>query len=152
MTFPRLLAGVVAAALAVPVAPVTEALAKDKAVTVSTCTAVGETDVTLAVRHAVRTLKTKKKDRVRARFKAEFEAAPNLGYAKGMRMTITIDGTAVGSRKLRLSEDGDLEAQVSLDSQRRKGRNAYIKSGTIGPGSVVEVSVAGNPVIACTLQ
>lgn len=138
-------AAVVAAAAVLAASP---AAAKDRR-TVLACANVGATDISVQARSVVRVKGTA----VRQQFKVEFEAAPNVpGFTTGQMLSFTVAGVPVGARALKVAPDGDLVAELELDS-RKRGLKAFPAGfPALAVGALVEVGSGGTAVLSCALK
>jgi hypothetical protein len=124
------------------------AAAKDRR-TVLACANVGAVDISMQARSVVRVKGTA----VRHQFKVEFEAAPRIpGFAAGQVLSFTVAGVPVGTRALKTAPDGDLVAELELDS-RKRGANAFPAGfPALAAGALVEVGRGGTAVLSCALK
>src|SRR5689334_20318301 len=70
------------------------------------CKALGGVDISMNAKYEIRSK--------RKRFSAEFEAAPNLGFAAGQRLNVSVDGAVVGSMLLETVLGGDVVGDLNF--------------------------------------
>lgn len=141
---------IIAAAVAVAVSTflVTSAADAKPVRSIVSCAAAGETDISMSSRYVLRTDK-----RLKRNFKAEFEAAPNLGYRVGQVMTVRVGTALAGRVKLVKALNGDVVGKLELESEVSPGSKPFPKGfPTALKGKTVSIRFGSSTALACVLR
>lgn len=115
------------------------------------CDAVGASDGELSARYDQRV----NKKQTRTKFSVEFEATSTGGFVAGQPVVFSVDTVAVGTVPLGAVGQGDLEAELRLDSKAHgRGHKKSFPPGfpVVQAGSMVEAAVNGTVVLGCVLD
>ena len=115
------------------------------------CDATGTGEVGLSVKYEQRV----NPKGTRTKFEAEFEANTADGFVAGQPVVFSVDAIAVGTVPLGSIAQGDLEAELKLDSKARgRGQKKPLPPTfpVVQAGSLVEAAVNGIVVLGCALN
>ncbi|HNR78385.1 MAG TPA: hypothetical protein PKM48_14725 [Parvularculaceae bacterium] len=104
------------------------------------CTAEGATDHSISARFEQRN--------ARRKFDASFEAAPNIGFAAGQFLKVTVNGLNVGAMRLiRDAASGDIIGDLEFDTRVDDGNPFPANFPKVASGANVRVGP-----LACSLR
>jgi hypothetical protein len=88
---------------------------------------------------------------VTKQFDADLELHPSGQYKEGQPVTFVVRGVEVGKRRLKLDRNGDLEADLQLTTEAKRGPKVWPEAfPNIRPGTRVAAQIRGVTVLQCS--
>ena len=85
-------------------------------------------------------------------FDAELELNPSAGFREGQVVQFLVRGVMVGRRKLEIDRNGDLDADLKLSTEFRKGPRAWPDDfPRVVKGTPVVARIGGRQIATCKL-
>lgn len=85
-------------------------------------------------------------------FDAELELNPSAGYREGQVVQFLVRGIMVGRRKLEIDRNGDLDADLKLSTEFKKGPRAWPDDfPRVVDGTSVVARIGGRQIATCKL-
>lgn len=111
------------------------------------CQAFGASDISMHARYEIRD--------ARRKFSAEFEAAPDLGFAAGQRLGVNVKGVRVGTMLLEKIVGGDVVGDLNFDTRPQPPDSVAFPANwpaNVGRGTVVRIFKGPTSVLGCALR
>jgi hypothetical protein len=117
------------------------------ATTISKCQIASGSDARLSVVYTA----VGQGNQAEKQFDADLELTP-VAYKKGQKVKFLVKGVEVASQRLKLDNNGDLEADVKLTTKKKKGKKAWPDNfPKVKTGTSVAAEIRGTTVLSCTL-
>jgi hypothetical protein len=111
------------------------------------CRAFGATDISMEAKYEIRS--------ARRKFSTEFEAAPNLGFNPGQRLSVQVKGVTVGSMVLETVLGGDVVGDLNFDTRPSPPDEIAFPTNwpaNVGRGAEVKVLRGTTVLLGCALR